>query len=303
MRMSYSIGVITVTCIYMIAVLGVSILTGFTGLFSLGHAGFMAIGGYVSGILSRAYGVPMPMAILLGMAGAVLVGLLIGYPSLKLKGDYFIIATLGIGEAILLLIQNMNELTGGAIGYTDLQPINGMKGFYLIMSITVVCIVFCAHFTQSKIGRNLLAIREDDLAAETVGIYVYRHKMLAMGISCALCGLSGALLGHYMSFLHPSMFSGTRSNELVICVFLGGAGSLTGSIVAACILLPLPEILRTFFGSRQIQEWRMVFYGIAVVLVILFRPQGLMGNYEFSLSRLSGWFVKIVSGRKRNEFF
>lgn len=294
--MNYWLGVAAMTGIYMIAILGVSILTGFTGLFSLGHAGFMAVGGYISGIITKTFDLPIPVGIVLGIIGAITLGIIIGYPTLKLRGDYFIIATLGIGEAILLIIQNMVGLTGGPIGYTDLKPIAGIKGFFIIMTVVLLVIVFCFHFIRSKHGRNLAAIKENELAAETVGINIYRYKMLAMIISCALCGLAGGMLGHYMQYLHPSMFSATRSNELVIAVFLGGSGSLTGSIIAACILMPLPEFLR--FGSAQ--EWRMVFYGLAIVLVILFRPRGLMGNNELSVDLLKSTGQKITgffSGR------
>lgn len=288
--MEYLLGVATLTGIYMIAILGVSILTGFTGLFSMGHAGFMAIGAYVSALATKSLGVPVLVGVLLGMLAALAVGLLIGWPTLRLRGDYFVIATLGIGEVTKLIIENLPDQTGGARGLTDIP-----HGTTLPMVLVfLVLIVWGLHnFLNSKQGRNCIAVREEELATASIGASVANQKMLAMGISCALCGISGALLAHYMHYLNPTMFNIVKSDELVMTVILGGCGSLTGTIIASLILVPLPEILR--FGS--VQEWRMVFYGLLVVLVIIFRPQGLMGTKEFSLRGLKSAVAK--AGGKR----
>jgi branched-chain amino acid transport system permease protein len=281
--LEYWLGVATLTGIYMIAVLGMSVLTGFTGLFSVGHAGFMAIGAYTSALLTKTYGIPNIFGVISAMAAALIVGLLIGYPTLKLKGDYFVIATLGIGQATKLIIENLPGITGGARGLTGIPP---GSSFLTVLIIVVVVIWILRNFLRSKQGRNCVAVREDELAAASIGTKVASYKLLAMGISCALCGLSGALLAHFMQYLSPSMFSIVKSDELVMTVILGGTGSLTGSIVASLILIPLPEVLR--FGA--VQEWRMVFYGLLVVLVIIFRPSGLMGNREFSIAGLRRFF-------------
>ncbi len=281
--LEYWLGVATLTGIYMIAVLGMSVLTGFTGLFSVGHAGFMAIGAYTSALLTKTYGIPNVFGVISAMAAALIVGLLIGYPTLKLKGDYFVIATLGIGQATKLIIENLPGITGGARGLTGIPP---GSSFLTVLIIVVVVIWILRNFLRSKQGRNCVAVREDELAAASIGTKVASYKLLAMGISCALCGLSGALLAHFMQYLSPSMFSIVKSDELVMTVILGGTGSLTGSIVASLILIPLPEVLR--FGA--VQEWRMVFYGLLVVLVIIFRPSGLMGNREFSIAGLRRFF-------------
>ena len=274
--MNYWMGVATLTGIYMIAILGVSILTGFTGLFSMGHAGCMAIGAYTSALITKTFHVPILVGVFCGMLTALVIGLIIGYPTLKLKGDYFVIATLGIGEVTKLIIENMPNLTGGARGLTDVP-----KGatFPVVLCFLVVIVWGLRNFLRSKHGRNCIAVREEELATASIGANVANYKMLAMGISCALCGISGALLAHYMHYLNPTMFNMVKSDELVMTVILGGCGSLTGTIVASMILVPLPEILR--FGS--VQEWRMVFYGLLVVLVIIFKPSGLMGTKEFSI--------------------
>ena len=202
--LEYWLGVATLTGIYMIAVLGMSILTGFTGLFSVGHAGFMAIGAYTSALLTKTYGIPIVFGIIFAMAAALLVGLLIGYPTLKLKGDYFVIATLGIGQATKLIIENLTDITGGARGLTGIPE---GSSFLTVLIIVLVVIWILSNFLRSKQGRNCVAVREDELAAASIGTKVASYKLLAMGISCALCGLSGALLAHYMQYLSPSIFS------------------------------------------------------------------------------------------------
>ena len=274
--MDYWFGVITLTCIYLISVLGVSVLYGFTGLFTMGHAGFMSVGAYTSALITIHLGLPNICGLLIGVVVAMVIGVLIGIPTLKMNGDYFVIVTLGIGEAIRIIIQNLTSVTGGARG---LQGIPAGSSFWEVIIFLIISILFLVNFKRSKPGRNCIAIREDAMAAAACGIDVFRHKLLAMAISCGLCGLAGGLLAHYMHYLNPTMFNMVKSDELVMTVILGGCGSLTGTIVASMILVPLPEILR--FGS--VQEWRMVFYGLLVVLVIIFKPSGLMGTKEFSI--------------------
>ena len=254
--MDYWIGVFTLTCIYLIAILGVSVLYGFTGLFTMGHAGFMSLGAYTSAIITIYFGVPNFVGIVAGVLVAALIGVLIGILTLRMSGDYFVIVTLGIGEAIRIIIQNLTGITGGARG---LQGIPSGSPAWMVAVVLVTVVVFLANFKRSKLGRNCIAIREEPLAAAACGIDVFRHKLLAMAISCALCGLSGALLAHYMHYLV-------------------GRGSITGTLIAGAVLIPLPEFLR--FGSAQ--EWRMVLYGLLVVITIIFRPTGLVGGKEIT---------------------
>ena len=253
--MDYWIGVFTLTCIYLIAILGVSVLYGFTGLFTMGHAGFMSLGAYTSAIITIYFGVPNFVGIVAGVLVAALLGVLIGILTLRMSGDYFVIVTLGIGEAIRIIIQNLTGITGGARG---LQGIPSGSPAWMVAVVLVTVVVFLANFKRSKLGRNCIAIREEPLAAAACGIDVFRHKLLAMAISCALCGLSGALLAHYMHYLVPTMFNMAKSNELIMTAILGGRGSITGTLIAGAVLIPLPEFLR--FGSAQ--EWRMVLYGL-----------------------------------------
>ena len=302
--LSYWSGVATLTGIYMIAILGVSVLCGFTGLFSMGHAGFMAIGGYVSALLVMHFGVPITVGLIGGTIASGFVGMLLSYPTLRLRDDYFIIATLGVGEAIKLVIQNMPTITGGARGLTGIEPLPSKWQLLIVCGIVVLVVIFITSFLKSKHGRNCVAIREDELAATSVGISAFQYKKMAMTISCALCGLAGGLLAHYMHYLQPNMFTYIKSDELIITVILGGRGSLTGTILATLLLVPLPEYLR--FGSAQ--EWRMVIYGVLVVLVILFRPSGLMGTRELTKQDIKNGalavkriFSKILRGKKKES--
>ena len=290
----YWFGVFTLVGIYLIAVLGVSILCGFTGMFSMGHAGFMAIGAYTSAILTKEFAFPVYLGIILAIFLTTLLGVILTYPTMKLRDDYFIIVTLGIGEAIKLIIQNTTPLTGGARGYPDIP-----KGatFGVVWTLVIVVVILLYSFVNSKHGQNCIAVREEEMAAQSVGISLVKYKMMAMAISCALCGCSGALLAHYMNYLQPNMFNMTKSNELIIIVVLGGRGSLIGTILAGLLLLPLPEVLR--FGSAE--SWRMVIYGLLVALVILFRPNGLMGRHDLRLydfRRAALWMKKKLLTRR-----
>lgn len=284
----YWLGIATLTCIYLIAILGVSILVGFTGLFSLGHAGFMAIGGYITALVIKMFGLPFFVSLIFGILAAMLVGGLIGKLTLNLKGDYFVIATLAVGECTKLVIENLPEITGGARGLTDIPKVTT---FPIVFGILVFVTILLVNFLHSKQGRNCIAIREEELAAQSVGINATGYKMRAFLISCALCGLAGGLLAGYMGYLYPTMFTMAKSNELTLIVILGGAGSLTGSILAGCVLIPLPELLRI----PSIEDWRMVAYGLLVVLVVVLKPSGLMGNKEFHLGSIRKNFKAILA--------
>ena len=292
--MEYWLGVATLVGIQMIAVLGVSILCGFTGMFTMGHAGFMAIGAYTSALLTKNFDIPVFLGIIAGMLAATVIGVLLSYPTLKLRDDYFIIVTLGIGEAIKLIIQNTSKITGGARGLPDIP---GNIGFVNIWVILIMLIILLSSYINSKHGRNCIAIREEELAAQSVGINLFKYKMEAMIISCALCGCSGALLGHFMHYLQPNMFGMVKSEELIIIVILGGRGSLIGTILAGLLLLPLPELLR--FGSAE--QWRMVLYGVLVVIVILFRPSGLMGTRNIGINNIKDFMAQIKGNKRESQ--
>ncbi len=270
----YISGILTLAGISLMTVLGLSLLTGFTGLFSFGHAGFMAIGAYTAAILTGE-GVPLIIALLLGGLAALIGAMLIGSVTLKLKGDYFCIATLGFGESVRLLFDNL-EFFGGARGMPGITTYNSDFYLLIVVAINAVAIIVMVSIIKSRHGRNMVAIREEELAAQAIGINVYKYKTISFGISAVYAGIGGGLLAHYLGYLQPIMFQLLESTEMTIIVIFGGLGSITGSVLGAVVLTALPEFLR-FIG-----DWRLVIYGAVVVLIMIARPQGLMGGKELS---------------------
>jgi branched-chain amino acid transport system permease protein len=272
--MEYIQGILILSGINLIAVLGLSVLTGFTGLFSFGHAGFMAIGAYLSAIVTARLHLPFALAILIGGLAAGLVSVLIGRLTLKLKGDYFCIATMGFGEAIRLILNNW-PWVGGSRGW---ESLGSYTNIWNVLIIDVVVVILVWNLVNSRHGRNMIAVREEELAAQMAGIDVYRYKMIALVVSAILAGIAGALMAHYMTFIQPKLFSMQKSTELTIIVIFGGLGSISGSIIGAVLLTALPELFRAF------SQWRLVFYGLAVIVIMVSRPQGLMGGMELTPS-------------------
>jgi len=283
----YVLGILTLAGINLMTVLGLSLLTGFTGLFSFGHAGFMAIGGYATALMTVKFHWPFIPALLAGGLAAALVSAALGKVTLNLKGDYFCIATLGFGEAIRLILDNVQTF-GGARGWPGIPH---YTNFWNVLGINIVAIIVLANLIRSRHGRNMIAVREEELASQIVGIDVFKYKMTSLVISAAYAGIAGGLMGHYMTFLQPKMFSLAKSTELTIIVIFGGLGSISGSVLGALVLTSLPEILRAF------SSWRLVFYGLAVIFIMISRPEGLMGGYELTPSSMKKLFRNIAAKR------
>lgn len=284
---TYILGIFTLAGINLMTVLGLSLLTGFTGLFSFGHAGFMAIGGYTAAMMTVKFQWPFIPALLAGGLAAALVSAALGKVTLKLKGDYFCIATLGFGEAIRLILDNV-QYFGGARGWPGIP---NYTNFWNVLWINIVAIIVLANLIRSRHGRSMIAIREEELASQIVGINVFKYKMTSLMISAAYAGIAGGLMGHYMTFLQPKMFSLAKSTELTIIVIFGGLGSISGSVLGALVLTSLPEILRAF------SQWRLVFYGLAVIFIMISRPEGLMGGYELTPSSMKKLYRNLTSKR------
>jgi branched-chain amino acid transport system permease protein len=286
--MEYIQGIAVLIGINLIAVLGLSILTGFTGLFSFGHGGFMAIGAYVAAIVSSRLGLPGPLAfpaaILAGALAAGITSVFIGKLTLNLKGDYFCIATMGFGEAIRVILNNI-DYVGGARGWANLPQ---LTTWWVVLVLDVVCVVLVWNLINSRHGRNMVAVREEELAAQMAGVNVFRSKMTALVVSAALAGVAGALLGNYIQFLRPTMFNMAKSTDLTIMVIFGGLGSISGSIAGTILLVSLPEVFRNF------AQWRLVIYGLAVIVIMVGRPQGLMGGVELTPSGIR----KLLAARR-----
>jgi branched-chain amino acid transport system permease protein len=281
---AYIQGIIILTGINLIAVLGLSILTGFTGLFSFGHAGFMAIGAYTSAIFMTKLHLPFALALAAAAVAAGIASVAIGRLTLKLKGDYFCIATMGFGEAIRLILNNW-KWVGGARGWDNLPPVSTI---WNVLLLDVLAVILVWNLINSRHGRNMVAVREEELAAEMAGINVFRYKMYALIASAALAGVAGALMGHYQTYITPKLFNMIKSTELTIIVIFGGLGSISGSVVGAILLTALPEVFRAF------SRWRLVFYGLAVIVIMVGRPQGIMGGMELTPSGIR----KVIAERK-----
>jgi branched-chain amino acid transport system permease protein len=293
----YYARVIMLAGINIILAVSLNLITGFTGQFSIGHAGFMAVGAYSSAYLtvyyaqawerslggivggSVAHALIFLLAILVGAIVAALAGLLVGIPSLRLRGDYLAIVTLGFAEIIRIVILNIDKV-GGATGFT----VPGYTNFLWVGAFVVLTIVVVYNIVHSDIGRALVSIREDELAAEAMGINTTHYKVLAFVISSALAGMAGVLFGHYTSFLSTNDFQFIRSFEIIIMIVLGGMGSLTGAVFGAIVITIMPELLRQLPGD--LSRYRLVVYSALLILIMLTRPQGILGTREFGLSWL-----------------
>ena len=273
----YFQGIITLSCINLIAVLGLSLLTGFTGSFNFGQAGFLAIGAYTSTLLTVKLNAPFPVALLSGMLMSGAVSILLGYPTLRLKGDYFAIATLGFAEAIRLLVENLEKVTGGSRGIPSIPE---KTHLVTLVPITLVLVWVIRNYISSKHGRSCVAVREDETAAQAIAVNVFRYKQISFFVNGLLAGLAGGFLAHYVGFIQPSMFGIQKSTELIVMVIFGGMHSITGSVLSALVLTSLPEIL------RAAAAWRLVVYVGAVVFIMVARPEGLLGSWELSILNL-----------------
>lgn len=238
------------------------------GLLSLGQGGFMAIGAYVSAILTAWVGVPFVVALVGAGLAAGLVGLLTGFPALRIRGIYLIILTMGFGEIVRIFFLNF-EPTGGASGFGGLAHLTGLGA---VTVVVLLLLVFAVQVRGSRIGRALEAVREDELTAEVMGINLTRVKLSAFGLGAVWAGLGGALYAHHALFIDAGQFGFFRSAEIFLIVLLGGLGSPWGAVVGAAVVTLLPELL------RPIQEWRMTFFGSLLVIMMVLRPWGLVGR-------------------------
>jgi branched-chain amino acid transport system permease protein len=289
----YLLHIINLSLIYVILATSLNLINGITGQFSLGHMGFAAVGAYVSGSLTTlilklsvtnpASMLPFLLSIIAGGVVASFVGFLIGFPSLRLKGDYLAIVTLGFGEIIRTIFNNIDAV-GGPRG---LLGIPKFSNFTVILVAAFLTVVIIRNLIESSHGRAMLSIRENELAAELVGINTTRYKVMAFTFGAFFAGIAGGLLAHLIQLAHPTQFGFIKSVEVLIMIYAGGVGSLTGSILAAFGLTFLSEGLR--LGIRALAdatglpiggEWRMVVYALLLIFIMLFRNEGLMGMRE-----------------------
>lgn len=258
--------------INVILAVSLNLINGYTGQFSIGHAGFMAIGAYTSAIITVKMGMSFPLALMVATVSAGFIGFLIGIPTLRLKGDYLAIATLGFGEIIRISILNIDYI-GGASGFMGIPR---LTNFAWTFWIAIFVIFFIKNFKNSSSGRSCLAIRENEIAAETMGIDTTKYKVMAFTIGAAFAGTAGALFSHYFYIAHPASFTFMRSFDILTMVVLGGLGSMSGAITGAVLLTTISAVLSDF------PEWRMVIYSVMLIVLMLNRPQGIFGSKELS---------------------
>lgn len=258
---------------------GLNLIIGFSGQFSLGHAGFMAIGSYSTAVvlLKMPTYLGLVLGLLLGIVLSGLVALLVGIPTLRLKGDYLAIATLGISEIIRVLIVNMDSITQGPSG---LFGIPNLVTWPIVFVATVIVVVFLSNFINSASGRATLSIREDEIAAEAMGVNTTKYKVMAFVIGACTASLAGGLYASYLQTIMPGDFSFMKSVDILIIVVFGGLGSLTGTVISATVL----GIINMYLQS--VGDLRMIIYSLALIIIMIFRPSGLLGTKELSLKRL-----------------
>ncbi|SHE36513.1 branched-chain amino acid ABC transporter permease [Desulforamulus putei] len=266
----YYIQVLTMLGIYLIGALGLNLITGVTGQLSFGHAAFLSIGAYTSAILSLKLHTPFGLAILAGGLMAGLWGVLLGYPTLRLTGDYLGIATLGFGEIVRVVFLNMT-ITGGALGLAGIPRNTTLTVVLLVVILSVWAMV---RLENSRFGRSLVAIREDEIAAEAMGVNITTAKITAFAIGTFLAGISGGLYAHLIQYLNPSDFGFLKSFEFLTFIVLGGLGSIPGVILGTSVLTLAPEFL------RFISDYRMLVYGLLMVFMMIVRPRGLLGGVQ-----------------------
>lgn len=293
-RTGYLMNIGTLCCMYGVLALSLNFISGNLGIITLGHAAFFGIGAYTSAILSTNFGWDFLVTLPAALVVSCLFGILIGLPTLRLTGKYLSIVTLSFCEICRILEVNLDWLTRGPRGITNIPPhtVFGVKlsgrvaRYYVILVILVICALFLGQIMKTKIGRGILAIKNDEIAAEAMGINVYRYKIMTFAISAMVAGAAGAYYAHYARFIDPTTFSSSTSTTILSMVILGGLGSPTGAILGAALITILLEALRSFM------ELRMVIYGILIILLIVFRPQGILGGFNLKYIRQQNKFEK-----------
>lgn len=281
----YIVHIVIMIGIFAVLALGLEIILGLTGLFSLGHAAFFGMGAYVSALTSIKLGLSFPVALLLSITLTAVFGAIIGFPALRLKGDYLAIATLGFGEIFRLFLINWDNITRGPMGLPGIpRPSifgmdfsNRIPYYYLMLICFVFAYYIASNLPKTYLGRAFKAIRDDEDAAAFMGLKITKYKLIAFALGGAYAGYAGSFYAHYITFISPDTFLYQDSALMLAMVFLGGAGTIIGPVVGALVLVLLPEAL------RFLVEWRMLVVGIIMVAMMIYRPQGIMGSGKIKL--------------------
>jgi branched-chain amino acid transport system permease protein len=265
--------------IYALLALGLNLLMGYAGQISVGHAAFFGIGAYTSAILCVDHGWTFWTALPAAIATATFFGLVLGIPTLRLRGHYLILATLGFGEIVRLILQNWHPMTKGPTGIVGIPAIQlgsyslavEQRFFYVALAFLLIGIIVTHRVIKSRSGLELVSVRDNELVAELVGVNTTRVKLLAFTLSAAFAGVAGSLYAHMVSSISPDVFTFEVSVAVLMMVILGGAGSVYGPILGALVLTALPELLRDF------KELYLIFYGVGILLLVVFLPKGVAG--------------------------
>ena len=317
----YSLQVLNLIAVNTILAISLNLIYGFTGMFSLAHAGFMAIGAYVTAILIlraaqkemmyilepmmwpfSVMHAPFFVAVVAGGLAAALVGLLIALPCLRLGGDYLGIATLGFGEIIRVIFTNMTPVTNGALGLKGIPAYAGLGWNYFWCILTIYVIV---RLLSGNFGNTLRAVRDDEVAAKAMGINTFRTKTISFVIGAFFAGVGGSLMGSLITTIDPKMFNFQLTFNILMFVVVGGLGSVTGSVVGAVVITVLLEWLRFVEETIKIGSWeiagmpgmRMLIFSLLLLFIILYRREGIIGGYEFSWESAAR-FARRITGRK-----
>ncbi len=285
--MFFYVKVIELVMLSTIFVLGIYLMTGLTGLFSLGQGAFVSLGAYTAAIAVLQFNMPPMIAILLAILMGVVGGLVVGIPTLKLRMDYFLLVTFGFGEMVRALLIWMAQLTGGAMGIAGIPQVVGLP---LISASLVVILFLVGNLKRTRFGRDCLAIRDDDLAARTMGINVYSHKLKVFILSSVICSYGGALYAFNIMFIDPNLFDWLESAKLIIIVFVGGVNSLTGALITSLSYYVFGELFRFF------SVWRDVVLAFIVIVLVIYRRKGIFGDWELS----PRWIGSLFSKAPRN---
>ncbi|XJS10238.1 branched-chain amino acid ABC transporter permease [Aerococcaceae bacterium WGS1372] len=270
---------------------GLNLIIGISGQFSLGHAGFIAIGAYSAAIFTKEFDnnlAGLAVGILVGMAIALIVAIIVGIPTLRLKGDYLAIATLGVSEIIRVFINNLRDITNGPAGISGIPLVTTWQLVYIVLVVFVTLII---AYTYSSSGRVTLAINQNEIAAEAMGVNVTKYKVIAFVIGAVTAAIGGSLQATFLGIVTPGDYTLNRSIDILIIVVFGGIGSYTGTFISAIILGLLNLILQDY------GQLRMVIYALALILIMIFRPGGLMGTWELKL----GTYAARIFGKEDKE--
>lgn len=271
----YLLQIIVNIGIGIVLALGLNVITGLTGQLSLGHAAFMSIGAFTSTLLTIKLGLPFSLNLVLTGLLTAAAGTVIGYPILRLTGDYLAICTLGFAEIVKVIFLNL-DITNKALGLSVPRAVTAIPMPFVVWLVVVIAILLVSFVHNSRFGRALKAIRGDEIAAEAMGINVARYKVQSFAIGTFLAGVGGGLYAHFISYINPSDFGFLKSIDILSMIVLGGLGSIPGTIIGAAVLSAAPEFLR-FMAT-----YRMLVYGGLLVFMMIFRPNGLLGGTNFT---------------------